>query len=299
MARRHYPSLTDSLPRPGRDQRPYLPPRWPGTALRTSGPTTREIRQKVASARPTPQAMSAVDWHVALRQGSLQHSPKTASDNEATSSLLELTDDTLLEICSHFESARTSAFMRSTCRRFRLLFPRPHVGSLDVSVYPVWESTPAVSRPCAQKEYLPQRATLRGPGGAVKIEIEAEFDAVEMNTLPAISLQLCRPTQTPTVLAAVSPLPLEGLDPCGTCRTRLPRRQRARAVLGSDSEFIEKARGGDFYRLVLDDIDNAPPVRLQPWRFVSATRVLSCRMILTSTPPVPPPRRVPAPITAV
>ena len=184
-----------------------------------------------------------------------------------------------------------------------MLFPRPHVRSLDVRVYPVWNSTPSVSKVAFrearfQQDYLPQRATLRAPGGAVRIEVEVEFDAIEMNTLPALSLELCRHSEVhaagcaTAVIAAVSPLPLVSLDP-HMSRARLPHRQRARAILGSDSELNKMSRCGDFYRLVLDDIPHAPPTGPHPWRFVSASQVLTCRIVLTSNPPLPPPPKGP------
>ena len=249
--------------------------------------------------------MTAADWHLALATNN-ERNPMLVScsllecnPGSGSCLLLMLSDDVLLEVCFAL-AARTCASMRMTCRRLRLLLPRPHVFSLDVRVFPKWESTLALSRgrylQHVDLDFLPHRSTLRAPGGAVRIEIELEFHAVEMHTQPAVSLELCRysmllPTSVsiPAVVEAIFPLPLVNLDP-SMARANLPCRQRAHIVLGPDSLLVSSSRVGDVYRLMLDDIPHAPPMgSSSPWRFVKASRVLSCRMIVIGSSPLPPP----------
>ena len=270
--------LAQGLPRPMESaQYTKLPPSWIGAV-----PLSRLHVYKPTS------AWSVADWHAAFSTGPV-------GDKYGGCSFLILSDDDLLEVCG-FLPARTCALLRLTCRRLRLLVPRPHISSLDIRIFPRWESTLVVGRGdyCTNPGFLPLRTTLRAPGGAMRIEIEVEFDAVEAYTLPAVSLELCRshaPTLHchPAVIAALSPLPLINLDPHVT-RSQLPCRQRAHIVLTQELPIIASSRPGDVYRLLLDDVPHAPPTdRAQPWRFVTANRVLSCRMIVVSVPPPQPP----------
>ena len=216
--------------------------------------------------------------------------------------LERLADDALLCVCG-FASLRTCAFMRATCRRLRLLLPRAHVSWLDSRVFPLWEPgrARAAHRPI---EYLPQHATIRRDdvGGADRIEIEVEFQALEMHTLPTLSLQLCRhhaahaPGVDCSVIAQLCPLPLEPISPW--TRAHLPCAQRLRLVLGAESELASLSRPGDFYRLHLEDVRRLSPVLhgpptdgARPWRFVSSERVLACRAMFAKPPPLPPPSR--------
>ena len=105
---------------------PVLTP-WPGALSRGC---KRNVPTKI-------QARSAADWHFALERGPAGQLDKTAA---ATGQLLLelLADDALLEL-SGCSSLRTCAFLRATCRRLRLLIPRPHVSWLDSCAVPLWE----------------------------------------------------------------------------------------------------------------------------------------------------------------
>lgn len=255
-------------------------PAWPGAL---SFPRVLDQASAMETALRT-----ANDWMLLLSFA------QPASSTKRPWGLLDLSSDILLEICRALCSSRTCALLRGTCRQLGQLLPRPfvaYIGRLGIDMCPL----PHGSALCVFGDGISSVAK--------RIEVEVEYMGTD-STLPAMSLQLCRGGEltrtgeldhsTTDVIAELPLLPLAPIESAATKTRELVCPRRARLDISPASSLITSSCVGDIYLMrVCDSVISMPPTgrpRDLGLRRFDHLPVLGCRLILTGTPPLPPPK---------